>query len=938
MKFRKRDYKRDELEFSLSRHSATAWELPLRAASSISDKKNRDGGDRNIDIAPTSNAGAAEKFFAIDDPLRAVSVQSPPEDLLMPKTRASRHSTKKTSEEFADSVASEWDLYKASIMQRFASTGTITVSTKKSVMAAHLEELEDPEKEAREETKIISQQEYVTRLRELNNDIAHAWLNNERVSALRLSIKVARLLMDTSVPQFYPTLFVLVTDVMDTVGNLVWIRIKKKAEIDDAGNSIAILPVDFTSDDVRQEAKDTCNNWFYKIGCIRELLPRIYLEIAILRCMHFLEKDPPLASFQRLTMMMRGLSDPLASAYAHLYLARHGQALLPSDTGYLISGLNDFLVLFRRVLSGEFDKHITLSGLDRRLYVSLVEPVIEWIMQCILKNSNQEEMAYVWHAFGERQPATLRPGALKGVEEGLDPVSVVVHYLLKQLPAAYVGNNALDLSRMIKSSYDISLPQHLNYRLLGAIICECNPPQEMRLAVLNDVWKVVMKYGDLVEYLAVADVFLDYILQNCSEVEMITMLGDILRHLHQGDVTDSVLASLEAIVSKLLMHYKDLTEVLNVKHVVELLDIFYGDTRLSVYKQILTSISRQKVQDPVTRHFLFEQAQVLHDSLDSLSSDDDCRQTTLLIARFVQLVDFGHDLEQHLAFLVDCRAAFGNMDLIYETVVHASNRLAITALQMAKGSHSKRTREFVKACITFNEISIPSITSVVPRIHLFLETAQAALMNAMLSHTEGLLKAALTCLQDVPSSRDLKAKEFEEGISSFLHELSSFLVVVPGHPELGAFYILRGLLNLIESQSRLISGRRKVRLLCGILCLLCAIGQEQLPFHVGNQQVDSDDTLYFGDTLFHKDLADITTMVVNMLVTLLDQAADKVQGAYQALDVCNAFLTTFNVDEELNTLCSRLLQQALTSLAKSDSYLQATLQYSEARGCNQLIS
>jgi len=48
--------------------------------------------------------------------------------------------------------------------------------------------------------------------------------------------------MDTSVPQFYPTLFVLVTDVMDTVGNLVWIRIKKKAETDDAGNSIAILP------------------------------------------------------------------------------------------------------------------------------------------------------------------------------------------------------------------------------------------------------------------------------------------------------------------------------------------------------------------------------------------------------------------------------------------------------------------------------------------------------------------------------------------------------------------------------------------------------------------------------------------------------------------------------------------------------------------------
>jgi hypothetical protein len=43
-------------------------------------------------------------------------------------------------------------------------------------------------------------------------------------------------------------------------------------------------------------------------------------------------------------------------------------------------------------------------------------------------------------------------------------------------------------------------------------------------------------------------------------------------------------------------------------------------------------------------------------------------------------------------------------------------------------------------------------------------------------------------------------------------------------------------------------------------------------------KVDSNDTLYFGDTLFHKDLADITTTVVNMLVTLLDQAADKVRS------------------------------------------------------------
>lgn len=59
---------------------------------------------------------------------------------------------------------------------------------------------------------------------------------------------------------------------------------------------------------VRQDAKDTCTNWFYKIGAIPDLLSRIYLEVAIVRCMCFLQDEPPVQTFERLTMMMRGLS------------------------------------------------------------------------------------------------------------------------------------------------------------------------------------------------------------------------------------------------------------------------------------------------------------------------------------------------------------------------------------------------------------------------------------------------------------------------------------------------------------------------------------------------------------------------------------------------------------------------------------------------------
>lgn len=47
--------------------------------------------------------------------------------------------------------------------------------------------------------------------------------------------------MDTSVLQFYPTLFVLATDVMDMLGDMVWERIKWKAEFAEDGTPICSL-------------------------------------------------------------------------------------------------------------------------------------------------------------------------------------------------------------------------------------------------------------------------------------------------------------------------------------------------------------------------------------------------------------------------------------------------------------------------------------------------------------------------------------------------------------------------------------------------------------------------------------------------------------------------------------------------------------------------
>lgn len=105
---------------------------------------------------------------------------------------------------------------------------------------------------------------------------------------------------------------------------------------------------------------------------------------------------------------------------------------------------------------------------------------------------------------------------------------------------------------------------------------------------------------------------------------------------------------------------------------------------------------------------------------------------------------------------------------LQETLVRSSNTLAVKALKAGK-----KHINFVKSCLAFSEVTIPSISTPTKHLNLYLETAevmfclfqslhsnfkviqvlkfvlQVALLGGLISHSDGLVMSAVEYLEYV---------------------------------------------------------------------------------------------------------------------------------------------------------------------------------------------
>eukprot|EP00727_Mastigamoeba_balamuthi_P012901 m51a1_g8233 hypothetical protein (963) ;mRNA; r:65433-69134 len=868
----------------------------------------------------------------VDNPLMAdAAVRAP---AVSPLVAAQQSSQSEASEpEFIP-----WSAVKATILHEYTTDQQIGITVsflaapaggagagQERTAAAKLEELEQTAEVEQRQTLSLTQKEYIKHIDGMHADMHAAWEGEDRVKTLKIAIQCAKMLSDTSVPAFYPSKFVLVSEILDTFGNLVYDRIKQRRTVLHPASGKPLPECDIPQQ-VRDLATETCRNWFYKIASIRELMPRLITEMAILRCYQFIAPpgaQPPFADIvARLSQQVRGIADPLVNVYVQAYLVRKARDVLPLEKGYLLALLSDTLEEHKLAGPEKLAAVQSALGLSPYDHMRLFGPALDWLMHCLSYKADAATLASALDLYR----ASSRNAR-------------VLNHMVSSLPPSFVAANAQLITQLIRESDAAVFPQHQLYRTLGVNLTLSAPPPGSELVILNDVWKVVTKFEDPEQYMCVAEVFIEYTLKHCSAREVNILLGDMVGHVSKCADAPKIQGMLLSSVEKILVEYgEDFPKIFALDKFIKVVDLFAGQSAVALAKSLLEALARNRsgtTTDPVIISTLFNVSTTLHDTVNALSLQDEVRQISRLISNFVSQIDYGKDVEKQLNFYVECRQCFANLDSVKQQLVHCVANLAMRTLILIKGKHNRKTAPFIRACIAFCYITIPTMDEVFPRLSLYLLSAEVALLNQSIPQADSLLRGAITLVQEVPTlcSQD---RATEDQLAGFVAAFCSALLAAPGHPDHGALYLLQGLLKVLKDYPWIRGSTARGQIYLSVLALLAASAQQRFAYHY--RGVDANDALYRGDADYAAQLARLVADVV----AALDEAAAALRAepdcatalARLAVDTLNVAAGMFKVTPQVATalyaLASAARQQAASN-APLSAYLASTLAWLRKR-------
>ena len=688
----------------------------------------------------------------------------------------------------------------------------------------------DQLKDDKSDFDVVTVGDFVKKMEVIKKEMLQKWDKEDKVGTLKIIIQCTKMLNDVFTPKFYCHKFLLISDFLDNFSKLVYERIlklsfgkNKKMDFNEINPSIG-----------SKTAKDVCMNWIMKCCCIRELLPRIYIDISFLGIFKFIMTDEELEQkILIITKMIRGISHPLIAFYVSMYLTKITLMLFPKMKKFLFMLLEN---LSKFELDDNLMKKLKYENIENEELRKVLEPCVEWIVYCVSKNMNSKDIRNLMNVYDESKNYFI----LKGIIIHCNSKFIFNEEILQYLFACF-------------ALYDDTQATFLCMLICQKILINDNPIDGKYIAIMWDKIKKCKNKG----------LFIDC----CS------LLGEILIKFHNEDVQDKFFEEVFEIFKNTfsssskneeyfakfeIFLYNILTKITNYQSILSgdnflfLLENFAPEMKLNICHTIMQQLIEQKdkITDPYLSFSLLKIGKFIHDSIEIFDPEQKKNEISDILIKFIRKIEFGIDFENYLTFLTEARSSYSDLPKVIEILIKEVQKIAINIYKIVKGKHNKKTMRFVKVCVAYCQITIPSLLNLQTQLKLQLMTGQIALMNNLISECDSIIRSMIIYIQkNLKENLDKLEADF---IINFCNNLLGFLVLVPSNPD-DPFVLIRAFINIFTDQTlqkTLLVMKTKLKIYLSLVKFLTTQMQNRLPYHIFN--VDSNDEIYTGDEEFKK--------------------------------------------------------------------------------------
>jgi hypothetical protein len=641
------------------------------------------------------------------------------------------------------------------------------------------------------------QTELIFQVERMDEEIKTCWEKGEKVKALRIAIQACKMLGYTTVPESYPSLFILAAQVLDTFGDFVAQRLQATA----VGRSAVVAALlrrgqDASIDLIPAEAVEIANNWFLKISSIRELLPRIYIELSLVKCYRYVAKKMRVnmkETVGRLGRQIRGVGNAVVAVHARWYLFLRAAEVLKGE-GWAI-------VLVQCAL----DALVTMGGFCQH---HLMMPAILWMFDVLATHGGKKKQpkivaALIEEATNERKTPEVQVAVCNAIAKAFSPEHLFPHLSMFLEKASLVADTLRyylpymttlfhllaeipDLNSVLQRKDKVNLLKQFWIKVMEAQ----NPSNRISPIVVLDSIGAVMRY---------AAIHLGEKQLNVLFQELRTFYSSLT--LKDAEVDDACFEAINGIVMKI-----DISTLLELTHFLPALQCLPGELQRRIATFILDSIPKRTSN----RAQVLELCRIIHDGVDdhfrtggkvSIAAELAGASVSNAIRNCV-----ADDPETYLLFLSECRHSLPRLDAVKSTLIHEALQTVIRCsvveeghLQNVKRSNAKRSA--AKACLAFAHVTAPAIKDIFSRLRHLILAASVGFQHGYLSQGESLLQLAVQTLKQIVPIEwfDGATRDNDAATIAIAQQVCAVGVLTPPHHKYGYLYLVDSILQWVAA-------------------------------------------------------------------------------------------------------------------------------------------